>query len=131
MKRMCALIALLLAPAAFAEEAYTLESLSAIRDFETADLDRQSIQRLGELTRFDVRVRWRDPEQRPPNAPASRFIRYVAKCGEKSMGVAAVATVDGNGKMLKSYVVPPGGSDFASPVEGSREAGLLQAACRD
>jgi hypothetical protein len=41
-----------------------------------------------------------------------------------------VATVDENGRMLKSYVVPPGGTDFVPAGEGSREARWLREACR-
>lgn len=130
MFRNCVLFAALLSGTVFAQGVPTVESLSVIGDAEAAELDRQSIQLRGDVTRFDVRVRWKDPSQRPQSAPAGRYIRYVAKCGEKSMGVAAVATLDENGKMLKSYVVPPGGSDFTVPAEGSREGRWLQEACR-
>ena len=73
---------LLLAAPVLAQEAPTIESLSQIREFEAAELDGQSIRGEGELTRFDVRVRWRSADQRPPGAPAARYIRYVAKCPE-------------------------------------------------
>jgi hypothetical protein len=119
-----------LAGVAIAEATDTAESLSEIRDFETVSLDTQTIEAKGDVTRFDVHVKWRDPEQRPPNAPASRIIRYVAKCGEKTLGVAAVAAIDQNGKMLKSHVIPPGGTDFLPVKEGSREAQWLGQACR-
>jgi hypothetical protein len=125
-----ALVAALLAGAAAAQDTPTVESLSEIRDFELASLDTTSIESRGEVTRFDVRVKWRDPEQRPPNAPASRIIRYVAKCGEKTLGAVAVAAIDQNGKMLKSFVTPPGATDFLPAKEGSREAGWLGQACR-
>ena len=125
-----ALIAGLLAGAAAAEDTYTAESMSEIRDFELASLDTLSIEARGDVTRFDVRVKWRDPEKRPPNAPASRIIRYVAKCGEKTLGVVAVAAIDQNGKMLKSYVIPPGGTDFLPANDGSREAQWLGQVCR-
>jgi len=130
MNRNCVLFAALLSGAVFAQDAPTVETLSRIGDFETAELDGQSIQLRGDMTRFDVRVRWKDPPQRPQGAPAGRYIRYAAKCGERSMGVAAVATLDENGRMLKSYVVPPGGSDLVVPAEGSRESRWLQEACR-
>jgi hypothetical protein len=129
--RIPVLALLLLAPAAAAQDSgATLESLAVVQEFERAELDPQSIQSQGELTRFDVRVDWRDPAQKPPGAPAGRYIRFVAKCAGKSLRVAAVATLDDNGRMLKSHVVPPGGSDFLVPAAGSREAGWMQAACR-
>ncbi len=130
MKIAYAVIAGLLAGAAVAQDTNTAESLSQVRDFELASLDTLSIESRGDLTRFDVSVKWRDPEQRPPNAPASRVIRYVAKCGEKTLGLVAVAAIDQNGKMLKSYVIPPGGTDFVLANEGSREAQWLGQACR-
>jgi hypothetical protein len=131
MNRVLIPIAFALASAAFAQDAPdTIEALSVIRDSETARLDQQTIQQRGDVTRFDVRVQPRDPEQQATDAPAGRFIRYVARCGEKSMGVAAVATIDRQGKMLKSYVVPPGAADFAVPADGSMEARWLAEACR-
>lgn len=116
--------------AAASQGADTVETLSKIAVDETASLDAQSIQVRGDLTRFDVKVAWRDPAQRPAGAPAKRVIRYVAQCPRKMLTVSAVATLDDNGRMLKSYMVPPGTADFSAPVEGSREAGWLAAACR-
>lgn len=123
-------VAALLALPGLAQEGDTVESLSEIRDFERADLDGQSIRSQGDLTRFDVRVRWRNTDQRPPGAPAGRYIRYVANCASMTLGVAAVATVDENGKMLKSYVVPPGATDTITAAPESREARWLQQACQ-
>lgn len=120
----------MLAGAAAAKEEHTAESLSEIRDFEVATLDIRSIEARGEGVRFDVLVKWRDPAQQPPHAPSSRVIRYLAKCAGKTLGVAAVATVDNNGRMLKSYVIPPGGADFLPAPAGSREAQWLDQACR-
>lgn len=113
-----------------AQAADTVESLANIGEAETAVFDAQSVQSRNEGTRFDVRVTWRDADKRPPGAAASRVIRYLARCDKKTITVAAVATLDANGKMLKSYVLPPGGSDFSVPAEASREAGWLAAACR-
>jgi len=115
---------------AAAEEAQTAETLAEVRDFEVASLDSQSIEARDDTVRFEVVVKWRDPEQRPPGAAASRVIRYVAKCGEKTLGVVAAATIDQNGRMLKSYVIPPGGTDFLPTKEGSREAQWLGQVCR-
>jgi hypothetical protein len=112
-----------------AQAADPVESLASIDEGESASLDRQSIQAQGGLTRFDVRVAWRDPAQRPAGAAASRIVRYVAQCGQGTLALAAVATLDTEGRMMKSYVVPPGGSEFAAPAAGSREADWIQAAC--
>lgn len=113
-----------------AQAADTVESLSRIDEAETAVFDAQSVQTWSEGRRFDVRVTRHGVEDRPPGAAASRVIRYLVRCEQKAIAVAAVATLDANGKMLKSYVVPPGGSDFSAPAEGTREAGWLAAACR-
>jgi hypothetical protein len=107
-----------------------VESLAKIGEGEVANFDAQSVQSRGGMQRFDVRVSWREAQQRPPGAAASRVVRYVARCEQGTMALAAVATIDDNGRMMKSYVVPPGGSEFAAPGPGSREAGWLEAACR-
>lgn len=120
-------LAAMLAPAQAAD---TAESLATIGEQESAHLDLQSAQARGELTRFDVRVAWRDPAQRPAGAAASRIVRYVARCGPGTLALAAVATVDADGRMTKSYVIPPGGAEFEVPAPGSREAEWLKAACR-
>lgn len=130
MRTLFALLLALIAGTAAAQDGYSVETLSEIRDFEVASLDTQTIVARDDVTRFDVLVKWRNPEHRPPNAPASRMIRYVAKCADKTLGVAAVATIDPNGRMLKSYVIPPGGTDFLPASEGSREAKWLMEACR-
>lgn len=128
--KMPAVIAFAAMFAGAAQAADTAESLANIGEAETAVFDAQSVQTRNEGTRFDVRVTWRDADKRPAGAAASRVIRYVARCEQRAIAVAAVATLDANGKMLKSYVLPPGGSDFSAPPEGSREAGWLAAACR-
>jgi hypothetical protein len=130
MKIVCAVTIALFAGTAIAEDAQTAETLAAIRDFEIASLNAQSIEARDDAVRFEVGVQWRDPEQRPPQAPASRIIRYVAKCADKTLGVVAVATIDRNGRMLKSYVIPPGGTDFLPVKEGSREAEWFGRVCR-
>ena len=125
-----AIIAMVAMFAAASHGADVVEALASISADETASLDAQSIQVRGDLTRFDVKVAWRDPAQRPAGTPANRIIRYVAQCTRKVLMVSAVATRDESGRMLKSYVVPPGAADFSAPAEGSREAGWLAAACR-
>jgi len=130
MKLACALFIAVFAGAAVADDAQTAETLAEVRDFEVASLDRQSIEARGDTVRFDVVVKWRDPAQRPPQAAASRVIRYAAKCADKTLGVVAAAALDQNGRLLKSYVIPPGGTDFLVPKEGSGESGWLGQVCR-
>lgn len=122
-------LALLASPVALAQGAYTVEELSEIRDFETAAMDSRSIASLGNDTRFEVHVRWRDPEQRPPTAPVKRVIRFLAKCKEKTLGVIAVVTFDDQNRMMKNYLIPPGASDFVPVKEGSREERWLKEVC--
>lgn len=130
MRFVFALVIAMFAGGGAAEDAQTAETLAEVRDFEVASLDRQSIEARDDTVRFEVVVKWRDPEQRPPGAAASRVIRYVAKCGEKTLGVVAAAVIDQNGRMLKSYVIPPGGTDFLPAKEGSREAQWFGQVCR-
>jgi hypothetical protein len=115
--------------AAAAPAAPSAESLATIGEAEVASLDANSIQSRGGVQRFDVRVSWRDAQKRPAGAAASRVVRYLARCEQGTMALAAVATLDDNGRMLKSHVVPPGGAEYAAPVAGSREAHWLQDAC--
>jgi len=126
----CALLLVLLAGASGAADPDTAETLAQVRDFEVASLDTRSIEIRDGTARFEVRVQWRDPAQRPPQAAASRVIRYAARCADKTLGVIAVATLDQNGRMLKSFVIPPGGTDFLPAADGSREAQWLGQACR-
>lgn len=114
---------------AVAEDANTVEALSEIGDSEVASMERQSIQSRGRDTAFEVSVKWRDPGQRPPDAPAGRVIRYVANCSEKTIVVAAVTTMDQNGRIRKRYLVPPGGADFLPAKEGSAEQRWMKDAC--
>jgi hypothetical protein len=118
------------AGAAAAQADQAAESLSRLSANDVASLDTQSIRAHGGMAYFDVRVGWGNPEARPPEAPASRVIRYVARCGEKTLGVAAVTTFSAKGAMMKRYRVPPDEMDFASPREETAEAGWLAAACR-
>lgn len=130
MRIACFVAATMFAAAAVAQSGQSAESLSKIRANDVASLDAQSIRAHDGLVRFDVRVGWGNPEARPPEAPASRVIRYVARCGEKTLGVAAVTTFGAKGTMMKSYLVPPDEMDFTPPGEETPEAGWLAAACR-
>jgi hypothetical protein len=125
-----AIVTLAATIAAAAQAAGAIEDLARIGEAEVASLEAQSVQARGELTRFDVRVSWRDPQARPPGAAAGRVVRYLARCGQKTMALSAVAILDDNGRMAKTHVAPPGGSTFAAPAEGSREAGWLASVCR-
>src|SRR5688572_7812635 len=120
MKLLAALPAMLFAGILAAAEAYTVESLSEIRESETATMDSQSILVRGAEAGFEVRVEWRDPAQRPDGAPAARVIRYVAKCPDRTIGVAAVTILAPDGRILRRHLIPPGGADFSPVQEGSR-----------
>jgi hypothetical protein len=112
-----------------AQESGTIEELAIIRDFEVAQIDRQTVRIVGEEARADVRVTWRDPGQRPPDAPASRVIRYIWKCKDQTIGLAAVTTIDQYGKMIKRHVIPPGSWDFVPPKKGSQEERWFKELC--
>jgi hypothetical protein len=122
-------IALMAGVSVFAQGSGTIEELAIIRDFEVAQIDRQAVRIVGEEARADVRVTWRDPGQRPPDAPASRVIRYIVKCKDQTIGLAAVMTIDQNGKMIKRHVVPPGGWDFVPLKKGSFEERWFKEVC--
>lgn len=132
--QMAAAVALIAGQAVFgqishAQDAYAVEELYQIRDFETAALNRDSVEKYGTEARFNVHVEYRDPDQRPPNAPASRVIRYNMRCKDKSMVVLAVVTMNERRELMKNYLIPPGGMDFQAVAEGSREEGWLKEVC--
>ena len=56
-------IVLMAGPAVFARAADTLEELAIIRDFEVAQIDRQTVRIVADEARVDVRVTWGDPAQ--------------------------------------------------------------------
>src|SRR6185436_10279984 len=101
-------IVLMAGTSVFCRASDTIEELAIVRDFEVAQIDRQTVRILGDEARVDVHVTWRDPAQRPSDAPSSRVIRYILKCKDQTTGLAAVMTIDQNGKMIKRFVTPPG-----------------------
>jgi hypothetical protein len=118
------MIVLLAGTSTYARDSDTIEELAEVRDFETAQIDKQTVKTLGEETRVDVRVTWRDPGQRPPGAPGSRVLRYIVKCKDQAIALAAVTTIDQNGKMIKRFVTPPGSWGFVRRTKGrTRNAG--------
>jgi hypothetical protein len=121
--------ALLIANAA-AQGEYTVESLATVAEGQRAELDPTSTRQLGTTTRFEVRVVWNDPTQRPQGAPARKLVRYLADCSKRELAVAAVGLEDENGRMLKSAIVPPGTYEFAKPAGGSREEQWLDKTCK-
>lgn len=130
-----AAVALIAASAGFAldshaQDSYNVEDLYQIRDFEAATLDSRSIETFGSEARFNVYVEYRDPEQRPPNAPATRVIRYSMRCADKTFGVLAIVTLNQRRELMKNHLIPPGGMDVEPVVAGSREEGWMKEVCR-
>ncbi|CAN0511127.1 unnamed protein product, partial [Phaeothamnion confervicola] len=110
---------------ALAADPKTVEELAVVRDAEVARLDRLSMRKSGDDARFDIDVAWRDPAQRPEGEPATRVIRYAAKCKDLTLALASISTSDPQGRPLKIYLVPPGTAEFSRPADGSREAGWI------
>ncbi len=132
MKIFSALVAMscVLNTAAWAADPKTVEELAVIGQAESARLDKSTIVSRGDQIRFDVSVAWRDPAQRPEGAAATRVVRYVANCKDKTLSLAMVETSDQDGRTLKRYLVPPGTGEYAAPQAGSLEAGWLSQACQ-
>lgn len=121
--------ALVAPPTALAADPKTVEEVAVIRDAEVARLDRLSIRKAGDDARFDVGVAWRDPSLRPEGEPATRVIRYAAKCKDLTLALASVSISDPQGRLLKKYLVPPGSAEFSRPADGSRGAEWIEQAC--
>lgn len=119
----------LLAAPAYAQDDYTLESLAAVSEQNTARLDPNSIRQEAGISRFDVQVAWKDLERKPPDAPAVRHVRYLANCSQRLLALAGVSVHDESGRLLKNAIVPPGAWEYEQPKEGTREAQWLQQVC--
>lgn len=122
-------VAALAIGSALAQEDYTVESLATITESHHARFDPESLRKVGAITHFEVRVTWIEPEKRPPEAPATRYVRYLANCAEGTFAVAGVVLQDEVGRMLKNIIVPPGAWDYAKPLSGSRESEWMKRAC--
>jgi hypothetical protein len=113
-----------------AQDEYSVESLATITEAHHALFVPESIRAAAGITRFEVRVTWIEPDKRPPGAPATRYVRYLANCAEGTAAVAGVVTQDEVGRMIKNVIVPPGGWEYAKPTSGSREAEWMKRACQ-
>jgi hypothetical protein len=106
------------------------ETLAKPRDGETAKLDLQSIQRLGDVIgRFEVLVTWTDTTRAVPPDYYSRRVRYATNCVEGTYVLAAVGLIDRNGIGVKTMVVPPGAVDPVKPEKGTEAAKWLRQVC--
>ena len=108
----------------------TIEAASKIGGQHVTRLQRDSVTRFGELLRFEVRVAWKNPEERPENEAPLRVVRYLAKCASKELAVAAVAVFDTSSRVVKSFGVPPGAWDYSNPDPGSPQEEWLASACK-
>jgi hypothetical protein len=107
----------------------TVEELAVVNEFEAAKLDRLGIQRAGDDVRFDVTVTRRDPARRAQGEAASREVRYLGRCRDKTLALSSVTTSDEHGRPIKRYLVPPGSAEFSPAPAGSQEAGWIEQAC--
>jgi hypothetical protein len=128
--RITLVMAALAVGSAAAQEDYSVQSLAAITEAHHAFFNPDSVREVGGTTHFEVRVTWMDPEKRPPGAPATRYVRYLADCTEGTLAVAGVVLQDEVGRMLKNVIVPPGGWEYAKPASGSRESDWIRRACQ-
>jgi hypothetical protein len=114
---------------AAAQDDYSVQSLAVVTEAHHAFFNPDSVREVGGITHFEVRVTWMDPEKRPPGAPATKYVRYLANCAEGALALAGVLLQDEVGRMLKNVIVPPGGWEFAKPAPGSRESEWMRRAC--
>jgi hypothetical protein len=124
------LIALLAAGPAIAQTSYSPEDFAVVASGEKSTFDFRSVRTLGDQTRFELMIALRPDPDRVAGELAKRQVRYVARCAQGEMALAAVALIDGNGRMLKNIVVPPGAGEFRKPDADSPEAEWLAKACR-
>jgi hypothetical protein len=126
-----AAMGLAVAATAHAQPRYdNAEDASRIGEEHAARLQRDTVARFGDVRRFEIRVSWKEPSQRPEAEAPLRVVRYLARCESREMALAAVAVFDTSGRMVKSLGVPPGAWDYVKAEEGSAEAEALDSACR-
>jgi len=111
-------------------EDFDAETLAKPQEGETAKLDLQSIQRLGDVIgRFEVLVTWTDTTRAVPPDHYSRRVRYATNCVEGTYVLAAVGLIDRNGIGVKTMVVPPGAVDPVKPEKGTEAAKWVRQVC--
>ena len=81
------------------------------------------------LTRLMVTIKGVAEDQRPPDSPAYRKVRFVAKCELGTMALAGITLYDQQRRVTKVMVVPPGGSEFVAPTGGTPPSEWLEQAC--
>jgi hypothetical protein len=133
MKRLICLAAVALAStgAALAEEQYytTIEDAGLIREEHLWKLESDSVTRQADMVRFDVKAGWKTPQSRPATEAPGRVLRYLARCESKELALMAVAVLDNNRRVVKTFGIAPGGWDWSLPEKGTAEAELLDKAC--
>ncbi|MFO1319136.1 MAG: hypothetical protein U1F52_05940 [Burkholderiales bacterium] len=122
---------LILALPALAEMQYydNIEAASHITAQHETRFERDSVSRSGDWIRFDVKVGWRTPDERPETEAPLRIVRYLARCETKEIAVSGVAVFDTSRRIVKSFGVPPGGWDFVHPDGASVERQWIDKAC--
>jgi len=95
---------------------------------EEHEFKKDSIRVRAGLTGFVVAIG--GVEDRAPDTPAFRYVRFVGKCGEQTLALAGVSLYDSRGRMMKMMVVPPGGSEFIPPRPSTPEREWLREACK-
>lgn len=81
------------------------------------------------LTRLMVTIKGVAEDQRPPDSPAYRKVRFVAKCELGTMALAGITLYDQQRRITKVMVVPPGGSEFVTPNGETPPSEWLEQAC--
>jgi hypothetical protein len=106
------------------------EALAQLKDGEVARLDLDTIRRFGDsVGRFEVLIGEGDAARPAPQTHVPRRVRYVVKCDDGSIALAAVALYDRAGNVTKTIVVPPGAVDPVKPEKGSEAYKWVQRTC--
>ena len=95
---------LILALPALAEMQYydNIEAASHITAQHETRFERDSVSRSGDWIRFDVKVGWRTPDERPETEAPLRIVRYLARCETKEIAVSGVAVFDTSRRIVIS-----------------------------
>lgn len=117
-------------PALATTEYYNdIDAAARITERNETRFERDSVTRVGEMIRFDVKVGWKTPSERPENEAPLRIVRYLVRCDEKEIAVSGVAVFDSSLRIVKSHGVPPGGWDFHRADPASLQRQWLEKVC--
>ena len=106
-----------------------VESYRIVQPNEEVKLDLKSIISRGDKIRYEIIIDSRKIKGRSPKAAAFRIVAFASDCEKSEIVLTSVSLFDNQGRRIKTMIVPPGGSDYYEPKEGTDDYNFMQKAC--